>query len=227
MQNGLMPSLIASESGGNFQAQNDVMGAGGQGHFGRGQFSIARLEDAKRAGVIPPDMTPEQFLQDEASQMRVEQWHAGDIMNRVKQTGLDRYVGQEINGVSVTPEGMLAVAHLGGFDGLQKFLETGGQYNPADAYGTSLQDYLQSHGAGMEFAPQGTGGQQGAQGPRNAFSGGQEGQRQADPRQNALAALTGRDKREDEPKGMNPEPFMARGQFNALAEFEPRYLMRG
>lgn len=214
--NGLMPSLIASESGGNFRAQNDVPGAGGTGHFGRGQFSRARLEDAKRAGVIPAGMTPEEFLADEGSQQRVEQWHAGDIMGRIRQTGLDRYVGQEINGVPVTPEGMLAVAHLGGFGGLQRFLETGGQYNPSDAFGTSLADYLKSHGMGQEYA---------SQEPQNGLMArdgvGQMDDR-TDPRQNALAALTS-----SQAGPASADPFMARGQFNALAEFRPQYMTRG
>jgi hypothetical protein len=135
--------LTGSESGGNWQAQNDVMGAGGRGHFGRGQFSIARLQDAKNAGVIPQDMSPEQFMADPNGQMAVEQWHRGDIFEFVQQKGLDRYLGQEIGGVPVTEQGLLNVAHLGGKGGLERFLTTGGQYNPADANGTKLSDYLE------------------------------------------------------------------------------------
>lgn len=37
--------------------------------------------------------------------------------------------------------GLRAVAHLGGVGGMQKFIESNGQYNPADSNGTSLSDY--------------------------------------------------------------------------------------
>lgn len=135
--------LIRSESGGRFDARNSVRGAGGHiGHFGRAQFGIARLEDAKRAGVIPPGMTPEQFMADEGAQDAAERWHQADIMSFIAENGLDRFVGQEINGVPITPDGLLAVAHLGGKGGLKRFLETGGAYNPADANGTTLLKYL-------------------------------------------------------------------------------------
>lgn len=145
---GLPESLIRTESGGNFGARNNVAGAGGVGHFGRGQFSHARLTDAMNAGVIPRGTTPDQFLANPGMQEAVERWHVSDIGRRIQEAGLDRFVGQTINGTQVTPEGMLAVAHLGGFGGLRRFLESGGQYNPADAFGTSLQNYLGTHGGG-------------------------------------------------------------------------------
>jgi hypothetical protein len=146
----LPASLVQSESGGRFSAMNDVPGAGGVGHFGRGQFSRARLNEAMAAGVIPQGMTPEQFLQSPEAQQRVEAWHVQDVGNFIREQGLDRYIGQTINGTMITPSGMLAVAHLGGKEGLRRFIETGGQYNPADANGTSLMDYMRQHGGGRE-----------------------------------------------------------------------------
>lgn len=145
LDGGLPASLIRSESGGNFRAQNAVRGSGGVGHFGRGQFSRGRLNDAMSAGIIPRGTTPEQFMADEDMQVRVENWHMNDIMSRVSSSGLDRFIGTEINGVEVTPSGMLAAAHLGGFGGLRRFLETGGRHNPSDANGTSLADYMRAH----------------------------------------------------------------------------------
>lgn len=134
--------LAGSESGGNFAARNDVQGAGGRGHFGRGQFSIARLDDAKRAGVMPAEMTPEQFLASPETQERVEAWHVDDIKSGIRDRGLDRFIGQEINGIPITEQGMVNVAHLGGQGGLAEFIGTAGQYDPADANGTKLSDYL-------------------------------------------------------------------------------------
>jgi len=143
-------SLIQNESGGNWQAQNDVPGSGGRGHFGRLQFSRGRLADAMRAGVIPEGTTPEQFMASPEMQQRVEAWHFSDIDRFISSQGLDRYEGQVISGLPVTRQGMHAVAHLGGNAGLRRFLESGGEYNPADAFGTRLSDYLGRHAGGPD-----------------------------------------------------------------------------
>lgn len=144
---GLPASLIASESGGRFDARNDVAGHGGhRGHFGRGQFGVARLQDAMSAGVIPSTVTPEKFMARPDMQEAVERWHVSDVMRQAHRMGLDRFLGQSVGGVPVTETGMLAVAHLGGVGGLRRFLETGGAYDPADANGTRLSDYLRMHG---------------------------------------------------------------------------------
>lgn len=140
-------SLIANESGGNWRAQNNVMGAGGlAGHFGRLQFGQARLAEAAAAGAIPAGTTPQQFMASPDLQRAAERWHFGDIDNQIRANGLDRYIGQQIGGTPITQDGMRAVAHLGGNAGLRRFLESGGQYNPADANGTRLSDYLRRHG---------------------------------------------------------------------------------
>lgn len=141
--------LIQSESGGNWQARNSVRGHGGHiGHFGRGQFGVSRLQDAQRAGVIPQGMTPQEFMRDPVAQQAVEAWHVRDIGQYVMRNGLNSYVGTTIKGIPVTPQGMLNVAHLGGNNGLRRFLTSGGQYDPADANGTRLSDYLRM-GAGQ------------------------------------------------------------------------------
>lgn len=128
--------LAAAESGNDFGAQNE------QGYVGRLQFGTARLEDAKRAGVIPVDMTPEDFRNNPEAQKATERWHLGDINEFIDKSGLGSVEGKKINGVPVTREGLVRVAHLGGKGGLQKFVASGGAYNPADANGTRLSDYL-------------------------------------------------------------------------------------
>lgn len=147
----LPPSLIRTESGGNLQAQNDAVGHGGHvGHFGRGQFGVARLQDAKDAGIIPANMTPQEFMASPGAQEMVESWHVQDIGKFIADNGLDQYVGQVINGTTITPTGMLAVAHLGGKGGLKRFLQTGGEYDREDVNGTSLTDYARTHGGGSQ-----------------------------------------------------------------------------
>lgn len=139
----LPAALNTSESGGNWQAQNNEVGAGGaRGHFGRAQFGQARLQEAAAAGAIPPGTTPQQFMQSPQLQKAAENWHFADIDQSIRANGYDRLIGQSINGIPITADGLRAVAHLGGKKGLQRFIETGGQYNPSDANGTSLMDYL-------------------------------------------------------------------------------------
>lgn len=139
----LPAALNASESGGNWGAQNNEVGAGGaRGHFGRAQFGQARLQEAANAGAIPQGTTPDQFMRSPELQKAAENWHFGDIDNFIAQRGYNQAVGQNIAGVPITLDGMRNVAHLGGKEGLRKFIETGGQYNPSDANGTSLMDYL-------------------------------------------------------------------------------------
>lgn len=152
---GILQSLSGTESRGDFGASNQVAGSGGVGHYGRLQFSRGRLDDARRAGVLPEGMTPEQFLQDPSAQQQVELWHINDILDRIEGDDLSQYIGQEIGGTTVTIEGMVAMAHLGGFGGMSRFLQSGGSYNPQDAYGTSLADYLRIHGEGgtTEYNP--------------------------------------------------------------------------
>ena len=149
----LPTSLKISESGGNWTAQNDAVGAGGQvGHFGRAQFGKARLQEAADAGAIPQGTTPQMFMNSPDLQKAAENWHFKDIDQHIARTGLDRAVGQSINGVPITIEGMRAVAHLGGKGGLTQFIQTGGRYNPTDSNGTSLLDYLRQHGRGTRTA---------------------------------------------------------------------------
>lgn len=139
-------SLIGTESGGNWFAQNGETGAGGaKGHYGILQFGHARLEDGKRAGVIPASMTPEQFMGSRDAQVAMANWHFSDIDKNIRSRGYDQLVGQVVGGVPLSMDGMRAMAHLGGVGGLSKFIYSGGTYNPADAYGTSLAYYGQHH----------------------------------------------------------------------------------
>jgi len=184
---GFLDSLIGTESGGNWQAQNNAMGAGGKaGHFGRLQFGHARLADAMNAGVIPQGVTPQQFMADPAMQQRVEAWHFSDIDRNAERMGLNRFVGQNVGGITITPEAIRAMAHLGGIGGAAKFLETGGRHNPADVYGTSLADYARKHG--------GTGGDMRGGGGMGSVMGGAGSDELAEPK-GLLGFLGNEDKR--------------------------------
>jgi hypothetical protein len=151
----LPASLIQNESGGRFDARNDAVGSGGQvGHFGRAQFGLARLQDAMAAGAIPQGTTPEQFMANPQMQQAAEAWHVNDLNRQIEARGLTRFEGQTINGAPVTRQGILAGAHLGGIGGVTRYLASGGQFNPADANGTRIGDYVARHGGGGQQVAQ-------------------------------------------------------------------------
>ena len=188
-------SLIRTESGGNWSARNNEVGAGGKaGHFGRLQFGHARLQDAIRAGAIPPGTTPEQFMASPELQMSAETWHFADLERK-----LADLVGREVNGQVMDMAALVAMGHLGGAGGARRFVESGGAYNPSDSFGTSLWDYAQTHGGKGGSAPQGRSG--------NALAAMQP---PAQPQQNALAMPQLVDLRQD------VTPFL-RPTRNALA----------
>ncbi len=139
-------SLLGTESGGKFSAKNNAIGSSGKrGHFGRVQFGQDRLIDLKKAGVVPYNMTSDEFLKNEDVQVSAENWHFKDIQKFINTSNLDRYIGQTINGVEVTRDGLVAAAHLGGKGGMRQFILSNGQYDKADANGTKLSDYLRIH----------------------------------------------------------------------------------
>jgi hypothetical protein len=146
--------LTNNESGGNYGASNNAVGSGGKvGHFGALQFGQERLDDAKKAGIIPQDMTPQQFMAAGAAvQDKVADWHFADIDAQASKAGLDKYFDQVINGVTINRDSIRSMAHLGGVQGVKRFIETNGRYNPADDNGTRLSDYGQRYGGGTRTA---------------------------------------------------------------------------
>lgn len=134
--------LVGSESGGNYGELNS------EGYGGRLQFGTERLADAAAAGVVPRGTTGAQFSRmPAATQDAVEAWHFADIDRQATAAGIDRYIGQTIGGVRINQNSIRAMSHLGGVNGVRRFVETGGRYNPADSNGTKLSDYGQRFGA--------------------------------------------------------------------------------
>ena len=130
--------MKSSESSGDYEVENS------QGYMGAYQFGDARLKDYKKD--TNSTFSKDEFLKNKELQDKVFDWHVDDIKKYMSKTGLDSWVGEKILGVEVTLEGLIAVAHLGGKTGLKKFLESDGEYNPADDYGTTLRDYLLKFG---------------------------------------------------------------------------------
>ena len=57
--------------------------------------------------------------------------------------GAANYVGQTINGITVTQSGLIAAAHLVGHGPVKAWLASGGATAPADKTGTKMTEYLQ------------------------------------------------------------------------------------
>ena len=126
--------LKESESSNNYSVVNT------EGYMGAYQFGKARLDDYKKE--TGEEFDNKTFVKDKKLQDKVFVWHTNNIQNYITKNKLDNYIGKEINGVPVTLNGLIAVAHLGGNYGMRKFLESNGEYNPSDSVGTSLTDYL-------------------------------------------------------------------------------------
>ena len=52
-------------------------------------------------------------------------------------------VGKTVNGIKITESGILAAAHLSGAGNVKKYLRSNGNYNMSDAYGSTIQHYMQ------------------------------------------------------------------------------------
>ena len=149
---GINESLARTESGGSYSVVNS------EGYTGKYQWGQARLDDYNRANGT--SFTLAQFRDDPALQERAQAWHVQDI---VSQTG--DLVGRAVNGVTMTPAAIVAMAHLGGIGGARKYVETNGAYDPADSNGTHLSDYARTHGgADVLTGPAGSDSLQGGSG---------------------------------------------------------------
>jgi len=127
------------------------------GYSGQYQFGTSRLADlgmykpaaGENIGAnqwrgtldIPgfPDVkTQADFLANPAAQRAALDVHVRNIDTAIAQTpGADKY----------DANGLRAVAHLGGPEGMRKFVASNGQYDPADANGTHLSDYYRRFSA--------------------------------------------------------------------------------
>jgi hypothetical protein len=149
--------LGASEGGANPAAVN-AGGYSGQFQMGKarmadlGYYKPAEGEDMKSPEwkgtvTVPGFNVTDQasFVKNPAAQHVVFGAHVGDIDQAIAGTpGADK----------LNKDGLRAVAHLGGVAGMQRFIATGGLYDPADANGTRLSQYYTKFAAGGAAALQ-------------------------------------------------------------------------
>lgn len=151
------PGLAAAESGNNPRSINSA-GYSGMFQFGAprlaelGVYTPAQGEDLtsnKWGGTfnIPgfPDVkTQADFLKNPQAQNAAYGIHMQNI---------DQSIGSTPGASQFDPNGLRAVAHLGGVGGMQRFVQTGGQYDPADSNGTHLSDYYRKFSGGSSGSP--------------------------------------------------------------------------
>jgi len=103
----------------------------GERYVGELQFGEERLSDYKNSTGASFDL--DEFQNNPSLQSKVGLWHIGDIDRYIDQLG-DLAKGYD-------KDGLRAVAHLGGKEGMKKWLESKGKSNPSDELGTSLTKY--------------------------------------------------------------------------------------
>ena len=103
----------------------------GDRYVGELQFGESRLNDYKNS--TGATFTLDEFQENPSLQSKVGLWHINDI---------DKYIDQLGNlAEGYDRDGLRAIAHLGGKEGMKKWLESEGKVNPSDELGTSLTEY--------------------------------------------------------------------------------------
>ncbi|MEO3472513.1 hypothetical protein AAFN86_11645 [Roseomonas sp. CAU 1739] len=110
--------------------------APGEGRNGwRGTFTIPGF---------PQVRTLQDFLASPAAQEAAAEVHFFDIDDAITRLGTAG-ASRDRNGLraaaNMDRNGLRAVAHLGGVQGMRRFVETNGAYDPTDSNGTKLSDY--------------------------------------------------------------------------------------
>jgi len=142
---GVRASLSNTESSGDITAESTD--DQGRVHGGEFQFGDARLKDYNKVhgtNYVATDMKS----MSSQEQNKIADWHFNNIGQFIKSSGLDRFIGQTINGTVLTEASLVAIAHLGGQGGLRSYLLSDGKDNPADDNGTRLSDYAETHKGG-------------------------------------------------------------------------------
>lgn len=86
--------------------------------------------------------TIQQFLNSPTSQNNAVKAWAQHLWDDAKSLHSTDHLGETINGTVVTATGIIGGGHLWGQQAIDQYLDSGGAYNPRDAVGTSIADYV-------------------------------------------------------------------------------------
>ena len=144
---------------GNRESNNDYARVNSLGYLGRFQMGEAALTDV---GFYTKDDTPkndwkgfwtqvskkfnvnskETFLKNHKAQNYAIESYLKKQWGYIKHFNLDKSLYSKINGITITPSGLLAAAHLVGVGKVVQYFKSNGRYIPKDDYNTSLEEYL-------------------------------------------------------------------------------------
>ena len=127
-------ALIASESSGNPQAE--YVADDGSRYSGALQIGAMRLADANAA--IGTNYSQDDLINDQAIQNTVNDWHMRDLARQVDAFMAE--LGDEA--ANWSRNSLIAASHIGGVAGMKRHVRSGGEYDPQDALGTSISDYV-------------------------------------------------------------------------------------
>ena len=124
--------LATSESSNDYQAYNSIA-------YGKYQFTIQTINQiAMELNIVAPDSST--FMNSPSLQEAFYVKYVSDILKQIISLDLTQYIGQTINGQTITIYGLVAGAWLGGVGGLNNFLVN--NVNNSDYLGTSIGDYI-------------------------------------------------------------------------------------
>jgi len=128
-------------------------------YYGGFQFGKARLQDYTDAMGRDP-ISRKELEGNPQLQETIMDWHTNDILKYADTHNLmERFGGTKIGGTVITPSAIVAIAHIGGKDGMRKYLKSNGEYDPdddpaKDVVGTRLSDYAKKFsGMSMDVPP--------------------------------------------------------------------------
>jgi hypothetical protein len=126
---GFKEAVAFKESQGKYNIVNTL------GYLGKYQFGKSTLERFNIYNTSNFLKNPE--LQEDAfvALCSVNKW--------ILRKDIKRSIGKTINNIKITESGILAAAHLAGAGNVKKYLRSNGHYRFKDAYGSTVQHYLE------------------------------------------------------------------------------------
>jgi len=132
---------IFMDSIGQRESGNDPTKVNSLGYIGKYQFHDASLKESGFKNISRAE-----FMKDPTIWPEKDQDLA--MLNLLKRNKhilrnyIDKYDGKTVGGIKITESGILGGAHLGGAGSVKDFLDSNGEIDAKDAYGTKVSSYL-------------------------------------------------------------------------------------
>jgi hypothetical protein len=124
---------------GHSESRNNPEAYNRYGYIGKYQFGYITLKSCGYGYICYADFVKNPSIWSEEDQEKAMITLLSKNEGHLRKI-IHKYNGEAIKGIVITKSGILAAAHLAGAGGVIKYFKYG--YNPKDAYGTRLEDYL-------------------------------------------------------------------------------------